>query len=150
MFEHVEDLECILDQQARILKAGGEAMHCFPGKRNIWEHHLQMPFVHWLPKNRVRRHWISTMMALGLGPAKNSWPKLFDAPKSQRVETYFNYLNQQTFYRSTSQLKQQAEQRGFQASFKIIGVPSTILRYFSLIRDGFPLGWIVLHLKKTT
>ena len=50
VFEHVEDLETVLTEIARVLKPGGHLFCSFPSKGILREVHCDIPTVHWLPK----------------------------------------------------------------------------------------------------
>jgi 2-polyprenyl-3-methyl-5-hydroxy-6-metoxy-1,4-benzoquinol methylase len=53
-FEHVRDIDSVASEISRITKPGGEGFHELPAFLNPYEGHLYMPFVHWLPKNKIR------------------------------------------------------------------------------------------------
>ena len=54
VFEHVEDLNFVISECSRVTIRHGIGMHQFPSSKEVWESHLLMPFVHWLPKTKIR------------------------------------------------------------------------------------------------
>ena len=60
VFEHVTDLDAVLSECRRVLRAGGTLIATFPLKSVPVEMHLFVPFVHWLPdawRERYLRMW---------------------------------------------------------------------------------------------
>lgn len=139
VFEHVANIEAVIQAQARLLAPGGIGCHIFPSAKMIEESHLDMPFVHWLPKNRLRKYWISLMMLLSKKPDAH-WPETDNTSFREEVEVYYNYLNNRTFYRDNRQLKQLFEHYGFEADFIIPGTNSSKRKFIPdfLLKNGFP------------
>lgn len=139
VFEHVKNIEAVIQMQARLLAPGGIGCHLFPAARMIRECHLNMPIAHWFPKNRSRKLWISFMMLLSKKP-EVTWPETENTSFSQEVNVYYNYLNNRTFYRDNRKLKQLFEQYGFEANYLIKGIDSPKRKFIPdfLLHNGFP------------
>ena len=54
VFEHIEDIGLVAGELIRVMKEGGRGIHVFPAQHVVLEPHMNMPFVHWLTKNRLR------------------------------------------------------------------------------------------------
>jgi SAM-dependent methyltransferase len=68
VFEHVEDLDAVLAEVARVLKPGGQVLSLFPDASVIREGHCGIPFLHWFPKSsRPRVYYAALLRSLGLG-----------------------------------------------------------------------------------
>jgi len=67
VFEHVEHKDVALKELDRVLKADGVMCHKFPTQDGLYEGHIGVPFVHWLPKGRFRYSYVVLMRRLGFG-----------------------------------------------------------------------------------
>ncbi len=100
VFEHIEDLDSVMEEVARVLKPGGQLLCLFPSKGIIREVHCGVPIVHWLPKTaRARYYWLLTCRALGLGAHKGkksttAWASDFEI-----------WLRDYTYYRTRRQFR---------------------------------------------
>ncbi|MBC8393732.1 MAG: class I SAM-dependent methyltransferase [Deltaproteobacteria bacterium] len=101
VFEHVKNLEQVARNLKRVTKPGGKAIHLFPARRHFVEIHLRMPFLHWLPKNALRRFYISFLLLLGKGP---KWKEVNSKSRSEQVQVYYDYINDKTYYRKLSSI----------------------------------------------
>lgn len=110
VLEHVENLAQTLGEIARITKPSGAGVHIFPGRFRIFEGHLHMPFVHWLPKNRLRRGWIHLLTTIGIEP---KWESLKGKPAKDRTEAYYKYTVDKTFYRTRKAIMKSFRNHGF-------------------------------------
>lgn len=90
VIEHIEHLELFYKECSRILKLGGLSYNRFPAKYNIREVHLLMPFLHWFPKNNIRKFLIYIYIFIRQEPFWNV---------NDKVNVYFNYSIKKTFYR---------------------------------------------------
>jgi SAM-dependent methyltransferase len=70
VFEHVEDMDRVARELARITAPGGGGAHIYRASHTLVEGHLMMPFVHWLPKNRLRLWLIRLWVALGVSRSR--------------------------------------------------------------------------------
>lgn len=149
VFEHVRELSAVISEQSRITKAGGFGVHCFPGSKNIWEDHLKMPLVHWMPKTSVRKYWIGMMLMLSFGP-KGPWPEADGKPFVDKLDVYYQYMNNKTYYRDSREIQRQFEDLGFHADCRVLswaGRLGGLLPGF-LARNGFPRGQLVFRVRR--
>lgn len=139
VFEHVENIEQVLQMQVRVLAPGGIGCHVLPSAKMIRESHLNMPFVHWLPKNLSRKFWISCMLLLSKKP-ETQWPETEGTSFQEEVNVYYNYLNKRTYYRDNRTLKKLFHRYGFEADFIIHGTDSPKRKWLPdfLLQNGFP------------
>lgn len=94
VFEHVENIEDLAKEMHRISKPGATLIHRWPAKYSILEPHLRMPFVHWLPKNRIRKGFIFANLLFGNNPGWNQ-----SASLRAQTNLYYRYLVDKTYYR---------------------------------------------------
>jgi len=94
VFEHVENIEELAEEMFRISKPGATLIHRWPAKYSLLEPHLRMPFVHWLPKNKIRKGLIFANLLLDNNPG-------WDLSVSLNAQTnlYYKYLVDKTYYR---------------------------------------------------
>lgn len=109
-FEHVRDIDSVATEINRITKQGGEGYHELPAFLNPYEGHLYMPFIHWLPKNRIRYLAILFYVLIKREPF---WPELNEMDLLERSMNYYNYSINKTFYRSTGTLTNIFSNKGF-------------------------------------
>lgn len=64
--EHVEDLEALAAEVARVSAAGSRGLHIYPARWYPVEPHLKTPFTHWLPKGQPRRAAEAACLRTGL------------------------------------------------------------------------------------
>ncbi len=112
VFEHVEDIDTVARELARVTKPGGAGVHIFPARFYPVEGHLYMPFVHWLPKGQLRRAAIHAMVRLGVFADLPSYRGL-DA--RARAEKFFRFSVEQTYYRPVRDILRAMEEAGLQA-----------------------------------
>jgi SAM-dependent methyltransferase len=108
VLEHVEQLEPVALELARVTRVSGAGLHRFPSRLRFFEPHLGLPLVHWLPKTRVRKGWIALLLLLGADPG---WTR--GGPVSARAGMYYRYGVEHTYYRSTRAIKAELERAGF-------------------------------------
>jgi len=114
VFEHVKNLDQVAAELARITKPGGVGLHVYPGHRYIVEGHLFMPFIHWLPKNKLRKIGIHLWLLLGKDP---KWPQLEGKSKTEKAGVYYEYSINKTFYRSWRTVRNIFERNGWGVDF---------------------------------
>lgn len=141
VIEHVEDLSAVIGEQARLTNYGGLGVHCFPNAKMLYEDHLKMPLVHWLPKNKSRKYWIEMMLILGGGP-KPAWKETKNKSLKEQVEIYVQYLNNHTHYRDYKEICKIFKQTGFEIKFEAPSIKMAWKRLLPdyLSRNGFPFG----------
>jgi SAM-dependent methyltransferase len=97
VFEHIKDLEQVAANLKRLTAPGGVGAHFFPAHKHFVEIHLFMPFLHWLPKNRLRKLYISLLLSLGKDPG---WKELQGKSRQERAKAYYEYIINKTYYRN--------------------------------------------------
>lgn len=120
VFEHVRDLREISEEFWRLTKQGGRGYHVFPAHKYITEGHLFMPFVHWLPKNRLRSIGITAYTLMGKEPR---WSELEGLSRFEKAKRYCDYSMRNTFYRRPRDIVQTFEECGFEARILTIEHP---------------------------
>jgi SAM-dependent methyltransferase len=119
-FEHASNLEQIAAELWRVTAVDGAGLHIYPPDRGVREGHLYMPFVHWLPKNRSRWYLINLCVALGIEP---HWEELNGKSVRQKTDRYYEYILNNTFYRTYPYVQKLFEGQGFRVSFVTIDHP---------------------------
>ena len=97
VFEHVKDIEQVAANLKRLTVPGGVGVHFFPAHKHFVEIHLFMPFVHWLPKNKLRKICILLFLLLGIGP---KWKELESKSRTEQAQAYYEYIIHKTYYRT--------------------------------------------------
>ena len=120
VFEHVEDLARVAQELWRVTKTGGCGYHVFPAHKYITEGHLFMPFVHWLPKNRMRKYAIAAYTSLGREP---KWSEYDGWSPWRKANEYYKYSVSNTFYRSPSTILNTFATVGFDARMCTVDHP---------------------------
>jgi SAM-dependent methyltransferase len=126
VFEHVKGLESLINEIRRVTVKGGGGFHLFPPHKRIIEGHLFMPFVHWLPKNKLRKYMIFFFVCAGIEP---HWWQKGKMPLLKKVNSYYQFSIQDTFYRTYKSVVASFEQEGFTP--QIVDVREDIVRRFA-------------------
>ena len=121
VLEHVADIDAVTREIARVTAPGGCGFHVYPGQLRPIEPHLFMPFVHWLPKNRSRKWAIATFVACGIEPR---WGWLAAASRGRKAQAYYEFCNNETFYRSFRDVRRSFSERGFAVTPVVAEHPS--------------------------
>jgi hypothetical protein len=130
VFEHVSNINALTTELKRLTCSQGEGLHFFPAKWCLIETHLFIPIIHWLPKNKLRSWWIILM--LDKIPV---WRGMDNQTIDERVETYYQYTLQRTYYRPLSQLKNILKNQQFEVNFYSCASPkSRHRRLFPFLR----------------
>lgn len=116
--EHVRDLDGVVREFHRLTRDGGEGFHVYPPHRRIVEAHLFMPIVHWLPKNGLRRSLMMLCLLLRIEP--HWWPDR-RKPLREKLDVYYRYSVDETFYRPPRQLRASFSAQGFEVEFTDVG-----------------------------
>lgn len=116
VFEHVQDLTNAIAEIRRLTGPGGYGYHVIPAHRGIVEGHLQVPFVHWLPKNNLRWLYLWACYSLGIGGAQNEEESRLGTA-SKKASFQCSYCNGRTFYRSARFYQDAFKEYGFDAYF---------------------------------
>ena len=109
VIEHMSNKNSFLFEVNRILKKGGISYNILPAKYRINEVHLKMPFVHWFPKNRLRKYLIFFFSLFKF----NHWPECLNLEFKDKVNYYYNYSIDKTFYLDAHQLFNKFQNFGF-------------------------------------
>jgi SAM-dependent methyltransferase len=110
VLEHVADIDAVTREIARVTAPGGCGFHVYPGKLRPIEPHLFMPFVHWLPKNPTRKWAIAAFLACGIEPR---WGWLKAATFGRKAQAYYEFVVNETFYRSFREVRRSFNEMGF-------------------------------------
>jgi ubiquinone/menaquinone biosynthesis C-methylase UbiE len=130
VFEHVQDLDAVVAELKRVTMPGGMGLHFFPAKWRVVEPHLFVPFVHWLPKNRIRRLYLRAMLK-----RIPVWEGLEGKTPSQRAQVYYEYSVQKTYYRPLRCIRSTLQRAGFRTRFQ-----ASDHRFRRLVRWTGPIG----------
>ncbi len=101
VLEHVEDLDLLAREIARLARPDGLTAHVFPAEFRVQEPHYGMPFIHWLPKQKLRRSAIKLFLRAGFG--SRFFP---DLPIADRATIIYDYSVRRTFYRSFREIRE--------------------------------------------
>lgn len=151
VLEHVMDISATFAEMWRLTVPGGIGLHCFPGAGMVMEEHVNMPLVHWLPKNRVRKPAIALCMASGFGP-RQQWPETESKGFWATNDIYYRYLDRKTYYRDIMQIIAIAQDARFEARYKLLGsyrFRQNLWLPAFVRRNGFPGASMFLHLSKS-
>lgn len=100
VFEHVPDLNHVLQEISRVLTSHGRLLCLFPSKGAIREGHCGVPFAHWLPKNTYYRYyWLLLLRKVGFGY------HIGERSSREWAKTFYDWLNKYTYYRSKGEIK---------------------------------------------
>jgi SAM-dependent methyltransferase len=113
VLEHVADINAVTREIARLTAPGGYGFHVYPGKLRPIEPHLFMPFVHWLPKNLLRKWAIRGCVTCGIEPR---WGWLAGADAQKKTQAYHDFCMQETFYRPFSEVRGSFGRVGFEVT----------------------------------
>jgi SAM-dependent methyltransferase len=93
VLEHVRLIEPVVAEIGRILMPDGICLHIFPPSLSLIEPHMFLPFVHWIPGNKVRRSLIHAMLSIGMGA-----PYFKKFSTADRTRIFFTFSTTDTFY----------------------------------------------------
>jgi SAM-dependent methyltransferase len=116
VFEHVADLTVVARELDRLTAAGGFGLHILPPRRRVKEPHFFMPFVHWLPKNRLRHAAILGYCLLGRGGRP---PQIPNAGPLKRAAFLYDYSITSTFYRPHGEIAATLREAGLDTCFVV-------------------------------
>lgn len=150
VFEHVSDLPKVIMELSRLTKIGGFGFHKFPGAFNFNEAHLNMPLVHWLPKNFLRKILIVTFLINKKGPL-NTWPEVKNTSLLEVAEVYYRNMLNYTSYRENIHISNLFNKFGFSATYKTRCKKNNLRRFIPsiLLANGFPDGAIEFDVCRT-
>lgn len=114
VFEHVRNMEQVAANLRRLTAPGGVGVHFFPAHKHLVEIHLLLPFVHWLPKNKLRKMYIFLWLLLGKGPG---WKELQGKSKWKQAHAYYEYTVLKAYYRTPRTITEVFARYGFEVDF---------------------------------
>lgn len=114
VFEHVRDIETVASEFQRLLRPGCGGLGFYPAHKHLVEAHLYMPFVHWFPKNKLRKLCILLFLLLGRNP---KWKELKEKPLVEQAQRYYEYSANKTYYRDTRTMTDIFERNRFKVNF---------------------------------
>jgi ubiquinone/menaquinone biosynthesis C-methylase UbiE len=116
VIEHVADLGQMAAEIARVTKPRGLGAHSWPGQRRVVEVHVRQPFVHWLPKNRLRHGAMLGWAAVGV--KQPYWPPELpeDASLREFVSFKYRYSVDGVFYRRFPEIVRTFTAHGLEAT----------------------------------
>ena len=114
VFEHVKNIEQVAANLKRLTVPGGVGVHFFPAHKHFIEIHLFMPFLHWFPKNKLRKYYILLMLLLGIDPM---WNELHGKSRSEKAQAYYEYIINKTYYRTPRTLMDVFTRNNFKVDF---------------------------------
>ncbi len=120
VLEHVEDMSLAARECARLTRAGGCGIHSYPAPYTLIEPHIFVPFVHWMPKSRIRFYWIFLCLFF---KQETPWDHLKGLSRWKLARYYFDYLHTQTFYRNQGAIQAIFGQHGFHCKQIVIRHP---------------------------
>lgn len=123
VLEHVQDIDLVTAELSRLTKPGGFGLHIYPGKWHPVEVHLFMPFVHWLPKNFLRRWAIRAYVVLGIEP---HWNQLEGLGSAVKTNSYFDFSKNATYYRTYKSIVSSFAKSGLSAWSVVMQHPSLV------------------------
>ena len=113
----IGDLPTAAAEIARLLRPGGISVHLYPGHRRIVEGHLFMPFVHWLPKNKLR-YWAIVACTWAHVEPRGGWYNIANSPVTVRAKRYFDFSVNSTYYRPPRRVEQVFRSAGLVPRFE--------------------------------
>jgi hypothetical protein len=105
-----------------------------------------MPFVHWLPKRPIRKSAIRGCIACGIEPR---WDWLAAATPRTRAQAYYEFCNNETFYRRFREVRSSFNRFGLEVTPVVADHPA--LRPFRIVPSALrkPLVEIPVMLFQT-
>ncbi len=133
VIEHMDNKDSFLFEINRILKKGGISYNILPAKYRINEVHLKMPFVHWFPKNIFRKYIIFFFTLFKF----NHWPECLNSEFKDKVNYYYNYSINKTFYLDANKLFNKFKNSGFYVIDQPIKIKFLNNEFLRFLRNKF-------------
>ena len=125
VFEHVKDIDLLVENVQRVLKNNGIKIALYPEKNIIREPHCLIPFVHRIKNKKIKKIIVKKLYPI-FGQIKNK--------KKIDPEIMAEYIINFTFYRSRQEIRKAFNQKGMLISWPII--PS--YASFNIFGKAFP------------
>jgi SAM-dependent methyltransferase len=147
VLEHVSDIDRVALEIGRLLKPGGVCLLQFPARYCVMETHYDLPLVHWLPKNSVRRLAIRLLIGVGF---RTLLPQHLSA--AEKTQVIYNYSCQNTFYRSRKKIRDAFMRSGIGLDWQTmprkraagrlvrLGIPQSVAAHIARIPG--PVWWL--------
>jgi SAM-dependent methyltransferase len=107
VMEHVEDLDAVLSEIARVLRPGGVVLSVFPSS-DVWrEGHIGIPFSHWFAQGSRVRFWYTWLLrSCGLGTWKQEAPtsRQWAVDKLEWIDRWTRYRSRKDIFSSYDRL----------------------------------------------
>jgi len=148
VFEHVEDLDDVMQEISRVMADNAMMLCLFPSRDVMREGHIGIPFVHWFSKgSRLRYAYALVLRSIGFGYNKGG--------KSRRkwVADQLGWLDRYTHYRQKREIS-----RSISKYFDVSGFEDDYIRFrltekyhqsfivpLLMHRSGVPLRRFLLH-----
>ncbi|MAH97802.1 MAG: hypothetical protein CMA12_00425 [Euryarchaeota archaeon] len=133
VIEHISNKNRFIYELGRILKKGGYSYNILPAKYRINEVHYNMPFVHWMPKNKLRKYLIFFFNFFKF----YHWDECKKLSFRGQVNYYFNYSIKKTYYLNADDLFKNFEKQGFQVIDQPIKIKLLNNLFFRFIKNMF-------------
>ncbi len=133
VIEHIDNKDSFLLEINRILKKGGISYNILPAKYRINEVHLKMPFVHWFPKNNLRKYLIFFWSLFKL----SHWSECLNFRFKDKVNYYYEYSIHKTFYLDSNELFNKFQNFGFYVIDQPINIKFLNNIFFKFLRNKF-------------
>jgi hypothetical protein len=104
-----------------------------------------MPFVHWLPKTKIRLQFIRLCLYLGIDP-KRRW--VASRSRDEQAQAYYTFSVEQTFYRKPSDYVATFRRAGLCPKFETLAHPRLSSSTFKMVR-ALPLAERALEVAVT-
>lgn len=112
VLEHVRDLAWVAMEIARVTVPDGIGIHLFPAKWQVKEPHVFVPFVHWFPKQPLRRYWLHLHHH-----RLPHWVGHDNLALAEKIAAFYDYLDQKTYYRSNRAIARAFRVAGLRVRF---------------------------------
>jgi SAM-dependent methyltransferase len=138
VMEHVDDLDSVLREIARVLKPGGMVLSVFPSS-DVWrEGHIGIPFSHWFrPGSRLRFYYTWLLRSLGFGTWKEQAPtaRQWAIDKLQWIDRWTRYRTRAEIFNTynhyfTNELREPEYIR-----FRLLDRPSRLRMFLAYVSE---------------
>ena len=108
VFEHVPDLDQVLQEIRRVLKPGGTMLSLFPSREVLREGHCGVPMAHWFRRGSHFRYlWLLIGRTFGIGYFHG------EKTRSEWARDFAKWIDDWCYYRSRTELIDAYSRWGF-------------------------------------
>ncbi|MBC7925301.1 MAG: class I SAM-dependent methyltransferase [Bryobacteraceae bacterium] len=144
VMEHVDDLDAVLAEIARVLRPGGTVLSVFPSI-DVWrEGHIGIPFSHWFPRgSRVRFLYTWLLRSLGLGTWKNQAPtsRQWAIDKLAWIDQWTRYRTRREIFESYNKFFTSTLRESDYIRFRLLDRPGNLRRTLANVMDVPAFAW---------